>query len=557
MKWIICKLIIIMVLSSSFSVYGSPLDLRKMIPQSNANGFDLVIIAPEHFSLRTQPLIEHKNDQGISTFLKTTEDIYAEYPGADNAEQIKYFIKDAIEKNGICFVLLVGGADFIPGRYTHIFYDGNHGYSTPDEWMFPSDFYYADIYDDSGSFSSWDSNGNGVFAEYNWDGNTDVINLIPDIAVGRLPCVSEDQLTTIISKIITYENNRYWASSSFRDIIFIGGDSLPGDDERIDEGEFVHTFIMDRLPNFNHIKIWASLGQLNRVDTINNAMNKGCGFVFFNGHGNIDIWCTYRHESYNDLLPPGGYRNSHIASLSNGDNLPIIISDACYHCQYDRYSDCFGWKFLTNEHGGGIAFIGGSDVDLSFGGSRIISKGVEKLGIEFSQILYNGSEFLGELLKEALQNYYLSSDVDEVDIITILENHLFGDPSLRIGDANHPPDPPVIQGPNTVKINTLSNYSIVSIDPDSDDIYYQFDWGDDISTDWLGPYESNHVCISSHAWVEKGAFAVRARAKDSLNAESQWVTLEVSIPKTNSFHLYLRQRYPFLSCFLTGNIYTI
>ena len=71
--------------------------------------YDMVIIAPSLFSEALHQLIDHKISLGIQTFLKTMEEIYKEYKGRDNAEQIKYFIKDAVEKYGITYVLLIGG----------------------------------------------------------------------------------------------------------------------------------------------------------------------------------------------------------------------------------------------------------------------------------------------------------------------------------------------------------------------------------------------------------------------------------------------------------------
>ena len=76
--------------------------------------FDMVIIAPEKFSTRIQPLIDHKNDRDVQTFLKTTEEVYSEFAGRDGAEKIKYFIKDDIESWNISYVLLVGGANQLP-----------------------------------------------------------------------------------------------------------------------------------------------------------------------------------------------------------------------------------------------------------------------------------------------------------------------------------------------------------------------------------------------------------------------------------------------------------
>ena len=67
--------------------HSSPFPLRA--------SYNLVIIAPKVFANALQPLIDHKNSLGVSTYLKTTEDIYTEYQGVDKPEQIKYFIKDA------------------------------------------------------------------------------------------------------------------------------------------------------------------------------------------------------------------------------------------------------------------------------------------------------------------------------------------------------------------------------------------------------------------------------------------------------------------------------
>ncbi len=71
--------------------------------------YNLVIIAPKSFEKALQPLVEHKNKYGVATVLKTTEDIYKEFTGVDKPEQIKYFIKQAIETWGVEYVLLVGG----------------------------------------------------------------------------------------------------------------------------------------------------------------------------------------------------------------------------------------------------------------------------------------------------------------------------------------------------------------------------------------------------------------------------------------------------------------
>ena len=75
-------------------------------------------------------------------------------------------------------------------------------------------------------FEDWDSNGNGVFAEYsNFAGGRDVIDYYPDVSVGRLPFRYESEVDVVVDKIIEYENNA--GDSWFKRSIFIAGDGAP------------------------------------------------------------------------------------------------------------------------------------------------------------------------------------------------------------------------------------------------------------------------------------------------------------------------------------------
>jgi len=107
---------------------------------------------------------------------------------------------------------------------------------------------------------------------------------------------------------------------------------------------------------------------------------------------------------------------------------------------------------------------------------------------------------------------------------------------------NLPPQKPSISGPSFGKINEEQTFCISSVDPDEDQIYYWFDWGDDSDSGWLGPYKSGEEIILSHIWTEQDNYIIKAKAKDSYGAESDWTTLEVSIPKSkiiNPFERFL------------------
>ena len=121
-----------------------------------------------------------------------------------------------------------------------------------------------------------------------------------------------------------------------------------------------------------------------------------------------------------------------------------------------------------------------------------------------------------------------------------------------ISSKNKPPDNPVILGPNNGSVGMKYTYNISTIDPDNDDVFYHVKWGDSILPQIYGPYPSEKEVILNHTWYKHGSYAIKAKAKDSNGAESDWVTLEVSIPKNkaiNSFILFLErliERFPIL-----------
>ena len=211
------------------------IDEKVVLPIEST--YDLVIISPSKFTDTLQPLIDHKNSYGMNTFLKTTEEIYDEYQGADPAEQIKYFIKDAIETNDISYVLLAGGLKstiyakprdnanigfsgwHVPVRYSNLQRSGDPGYIT--------DLYYADIYKIGGEFDDWDLDGDGIYAEWPDDlrAPEDLIDLRPDVAVGRLAFSTVKQAEDVVNKIIQYETTSA-GSNWFKKMIAISGDGF-------------------------------------------------------------------------------------------------------------------------------------------------------------------------------------------------------------------------------------------------------------------------------------------------------------------------------------------
>jgi hypothetical protein len=101
--------------------------------------------------------------------------------------------------------------------------------------------------------------------------------------------------------------------------------------------------------------------------------------------------------------------------------------------------------------------------------------------------------------------------------------------------ANQPSNPPTITGPVKGKVGTAYDYNFIAIDPDGDEVYYFIDWGDNTNSSWIGPYSSGETITKSHTWSTKGTYTVKAKAKDTYGNESDWRTLEVTMPKGTTY----------------------
>jgi hypothetical protein len=511
--------------------------------------YALLIITPTMFSYELEKLVVHKNGRGVSTKLVTLNDIYNSvyFPaeGRDDQEKIKYFIKNAIENWGVTFVLLVGGHSEFPVRHTYVFISNR----APEPEVFISDLYYADIYDENGDFCSWDSNGNDLFGEYNWEKRTDKVDLYPDVYIGRLACTSADEVSACVDKIITYENSEAFTKDWFTSLVVVGGDTFPGDDEAIDEGEYVNEAIIKIMDGYVPTRIWASNGEVRRTTNINDAINKGAGFVDFSGHGNSILWSTHPHENENVWIPVGGYKNTNVHELTNEDKLPIVIIGACSVSKFNANRNCLGWSFVSNPNGGGIASCGATALGYASSGRYVIYVCVERMAINmFKAYKLQGAITFGEMWGKGVTRY-IRGGMDAYDHKTVEEWQPFGDPSLSIAAESQPPlKPATPSGPTSGTAGVEYTYSSSTTDPDGDKIYYLFDWGDGEYSGWLGPYYSGGTVEASHIWEEKGDYQIRVKAKDEHGAQSEWSDpLSISMPKSVFLprfleqHLYLLQ----------------
>ncbi|RLF41975.1 MAG: peptidase C25 [Thermoplasmata archaeon] len=439
--------------------------------------YDLLIVAPNSFLDALQPLVDHKNSIDVKTKLVSTEDIYngIYFPveGRDSAEQLKYFIKNAIENWGIEYVLLVGGRSggiyhekwLIPVRYSHL-NDGG-------ESSFLSDLYFADIYkykDGEVVFEDWDSNGDGIFAEWRnkHASPEDTLDLYPDVAIGRLPCKKIDEVETMVNKIIKYEDNTYGADW-FKRMIVVGGDSAPGDPYY--EGEEENAKALEYMKGFQPVKLWASDGSLKGPEDVISKIDEGAGFLFFDGHGNPATWGT--HPPNDDKTWITGLNNKDMLELDNGYKLPVCVVGGCHNGQFNvslwniprdilKYGirgyffkppykfyymewvpRCWAWQLASRPNGGSIATIAYAGLDWFAEGNYdndSIPDCIQYYSGYFNVNFFknygqNNETILGCTFTRTINDYIKQHPPMDyyLDCKTVEEITLFGDPSLQIG----------------------------------------------------------------------------------------------------------------------------
>ncbi|MBU1940494.1 MAG: hypothetical protein KKC68_01860 [Candidatus Thermoplasmatota archaeon] len=522
--------------------------------QPNPVDYELLIIAPNEYSDELAPLITHKIDRGITTKFTGLIEIYGG-TGRDNQEKIKYYIKDAIETWQTTAVLLVGSSTKLPTRTTNI-----QSITPPDSEIFVSDLYYADIYNDTGGFCSWDYNTNNIFGQYYDTDNIDQVDLLPDVYIGRWPAVSGTQVTTCVNKVKNYEDSEAYKQYWFTNMVVCGGDTSP--DYDIIEGEYVNQKVIDLMVGFTATKCWVTNGVLTGytptgVNAIKNAINAGAGFVDFSGHGNTDIWATHPEESHSWVpTPTGGIRDTDIATLANGNKLPIVAVEACSTAKFNQDSNCFNWAFLAKSNGGAIGAFGATALGWGYTGTGITQGLIGKMGLDtFRAFKLDDSFTLGEMWYNALDRY-ITPSMDALDFKTTEEWILFGDPTLKIGEPSTPPEKPQrpggkIQG----KAGESYTYTTSTTDPDGDTISYQFDWGDNTTSDWVGPYSSGQTAEASKTWTEQGTYEIRVIARDELGKLSSWsepLVIQMPLNKAAPTPVILRflQNHPYLYHFL-------
>jgi hypothetical protein len=423
--------------------------------------YNLLIIAPTQFADALQPLVDHKQSMGLPTSLVTLDEVYENtyWQGRDDAEKVKYFIQASMEQWGIQYVLLVGGRSsqimaswHCPVRYA---YSG-------DDWevSYLSDLYFADIYNATGGFSTWDSNGNGLYGEW-YPGQAAAdrgIDYTPEVAVGRFPCRSLREVETVVDKVITYETSTF-DTAWFPTMLVAAGDTYPqtlNANWTGSEGEYYGDRAIENMTGFTPTRLYTSNQTFDNKMDIISAMHNGYGFVYLVGHGSPKQW---GNNAVNGTAFIQGPNTNDMRRFRNQDKLPICVVSGCHNSQFDvglvRFfnttlrwrqeyvPECWAERSLSVRNGGMVSTIGATALGYTKEDKDSFQGGINELEtMFFSAYGNNHSLRLGPVWAAAITAYATQYPIDDsgvggsdtwIDSKVIASWALLGDPSLQIG----------------------------------------------------------------------------------------------------------------------------
>lgn len=295
--------------------------LRYPVNKPREETYHYLIITPEQFSGSFDELTAHYLTSGIQSTIITTEFIESTYSGQDLQEKIRSCIIGEYQDHGIEHVLLAGDVEHIPYRGFYCMVQSSSVYESNN---IPSDLYY------SGLDGTWNDNGNNRWGEIGED------DLLPDVAVSRLPFSNQSELDKMLHKVFWYQQTP--VLNELRDPI-LAGEWLYGNPETwgSDYLELLigyhddNGYTTDGIPeDHNFTKLYDETTPWSGSSLIA-AINQGTSFVHHVGHAST---------TYTMKLSNSDITNANFAQLNGTThNYTLVYTHGC-DCGGFDFNDC-------------------------------------------------------------------------------------------------------------------------------------------------------------------------------------------------------------------------
>jgi hypothetical protein len=351
------------------------------------NQADYIVIGPSAFLDAARPLLALREGEGLTTMAVPVEEVYSVFGhGESTPQSIQSFL--------------------------------SHAYHN---WQTPSVRYVVLLGDATYDFK--DVQGLGVVnrvppliikTAYLWTASDPTLaavngeDILPDIAIGRLPAATVEEARAMVNKIIAYETgqvNLEGLKVLVADNPDQGGNftaSAENVASTLFAGEDVRKLYLEKL------------GRASTKSGIRDAFDNGASLVSYIGHGAIHLWAD------EDLL-----NIWQVPSLSPQSQQPIVLTMNCLNGYFHfPIFDSLAEALLKAEDRGAIAAFSPSGMSLNEPAHAYHVAVMEEL-------LRGDNERLGDAILRAQETYLQTGVFPE--LLSIY--HLFGDPAMKLGSG--------------------------------------------------------------------------------------------------------------------------
>lgn len=346
--------------------------VQDIYADDSTSAYDYLIITPKALLPGLADHVTYKNSRGHTVKTVLLEDI-----GSD-VKKITAFFKSEYDVNKYKYALIVGTDTLFP----------NHMVNTSGSSRTPSDYPYFLM---------------------------DTADMIPDVQYGRVVASTVDEVKRQVSKWQRYEDRRSDVSGLLRMVGIASNEgSNPSDEDYIKgiEGDLNAAFGTTST-HFHQDSPTSKPGP------INEAINKGIGYVTYVGHGSGTSWAS----------TGTWYATGDVKALANANvQQPVIIDVACQNGTLKKGYFGETWMNAVDSRGDsiGAAMYYGGSVNISWHPPAIMARGIVKKTIAQKLTTIGDALLAGQI-------YLLENHTDTEAVRDNFEwYHLFGEPSASV-----------------------------------------------------------------------------------------------------------------------------
>jgi hypothetical protein len=351
--------------------------------KSASNQADYILIAPEGFMAAAQPLLERRQSQGLRTKAASIEEIATAFGhGEASGEAIRSFLTHAYQewqRPSPRYVVLLGDASHDPRNFI--------GTSAPAPLpaMFLKTSYLVTVSDPAlGAVNGED--------------------LLPDLAIGRLPAQTAEQAQALIEKVLTWEDT---GQGLLGKAVLVADNPDEAGDFEADIRDIRDSFLGGRETQTILLREEGSRTR----SKILAALDGGASYVSYAGHGGAAVWASENVLNSWD-----------VGSLGAQSEQGVMLTLNCLNGYFVAPAfESLGEAYLKAEGRGTIAAFSPSGLSLD-GPAHQFHRALMK------ELTSGSHERLGDAVLAAQEAYAQTGLMPEL----LSVYHLLGDPGMRL-----------------------------------------------------------------------------------------------------------------------------